>query len=307
MPCARLRQRPRPMFDLRYHVASLAAVFPALVIGIPVRGGIADRGYVDKAQRGLLEQRIAKLRSDLSDARTHADNLAAQQRATQAFVTDTYPELMANRLHGKRIALVFLGPSNAHVQASLEQALSDAGASGWVRVRALKLPLDVGQIDNTLAGVPALARYVGDARLPALGKSLAEELVAGGKAPLWSSLAEQIVAERAGSEKRPADGVIVVRTAGKQYDGTARFLAGFYSGLIAAPVPVVGVETTDGTPSTVKTFQRNGISSVDDVDEAIGRFALTLLLDGAKAGHYGVKPSAADGVLPPLETAPRSG
>ena len=101
--------------------------------------------------------------------------------------------------------------------------------------------------------------------------------------------------------------MIVVRTAGKQYDGSARFLAGFYSGLIAAPVPVVGVETTDARRSTVKAYQRNGISSVDDVDEAIGRFALVLLMDGAKAGHYGVKQSAADGVLPPLETAPRGG
>ena len=295
------------MFDLRYHVASLAAVFLALVIGILVGVGISDRGYVDRAQRGLLEQRIAKLQGDFGDARTHADNLAAQQRATQAFVTDTYPELMANRLRGKSIALVFLGPSDAHVRVSLQQALADAGASGWVRVRALKFPLDIPQLDNTLAGDPALARYVGDARLPALGKSLAEEFAAGGKAPLWSTLAEQIVAERTGSEGRPADGVIVVRTAARQYDGTARFLAGFYSGLIAAPVPVVGVETTDASRSSVKVFQRNGISSVDDIDEPIGRFALTLLLDGAKAGHYGVKTSAADGVLPPLETAPRSG
>src|SRR6266516_258491 len=187
MPCARLGRRPRAMFDLRYHVASLAAVFLALVIGILVGVGISDTGYVDKGYRGLLEQRIAKLQSDLSDARTHADNLAAQQRATQAFVTATYPELMTNRLRGKNIALVFLGPSDGHVQASLEQALSDAGASGWVRVRALKFPLDVPQIDNTLAGEPALARYVGDARLAALGKSLAEELAAGGKAPLWST------------------------------------------------------------------------------------------------------------------------
>jgi hypothetical protein len=295
------------MFDLRYHVASLAAVFLALVIGILVGVGISDRGLVDRAQRGLLEQRIAKLNGDLSDARKHANDLAARQRATQAFVTDTYPELMANRLRGKRIALVFLGPADAHIQASLEQVLTDAGASGWVRVRALKLPLDVPQIDNALAGNPALARYVGDTRLPALGKSLAEELAAGGQAPLWTTLAEQIVAERAGSEKSPADDVIVVRTAGKQYDGTARFLAGFYSGLIAAPVPVVGVETTDTSQSTVTAFQRNGVSSVDDVDQEIGRFALTLLLNGAKAGHYGVKASAADGVLPPLDTAPRSG
>src|SRR3954447_4438478 len=268
MPCAKLRQRPRPMFDLRYHVASLAAVFLALVIGILVGVGISDRGYVDKGYRGLLEQRIGKLQSDLSDARTHADDLAAQQRATQAFVTDTYPELMANRLRGKSIALVFLGPADAHVRASLEQALADAGA-GLARVRAVKFPLDVPQIDNTLAGDPALVRYIGGARLPALGKGLAEELAAGGKAPLWTTLAEQIVAERAGGEKRPADGVIVVRTAGKQYDGNAKFLAGFYSGLIAAPVSVVGAETTDSSQSTVKAFQRNGISSVDDVDEAI--------------------------------------
>ena len=293
------------MFDLRYHVASLAAVFLALVIGILVGVGISDRGLVDRAQRGLLEQRIEKLQSDLGDARKKADNLAAEQRATQAFVTDTYPELMANRLRGKRIALVFLGPADGQIRAALEQALADAGASGWVRVRALKLPLDVPQIDNALAAEPALRRYVGDARLPVLGRGLGEELATGGKAPLWTTLNEQIVAERAGSEKRAADGVIVVRTAGKQYDGTAAFLAGFYSGLIAAPVPVVGVETTDATQSAVRAFQRNGISSVDDVDEPIGRFALALLLSGAQAGHYGVKPSAKDGVLPPLETAPR--
>jgi hypothetical protein len=293
------------MFDLRYHVASLAAVFLALVIGILVGVGISDRGLIDRAQRGLLEQRIEKLQSDLADARQQADHLAAQQRATQAFVTDTYPELMANRLHNKRIALLFLGPADGRVRANLEQALADAGASGWVRVRALKLPLDVPQIDSTLTADPKLRRYVGDARLPALGKSLAEELASGGKAPLWTTLAEQIIAERAGSEKRAADGVIVVRTAGKQYDGTAAFLNGFYSGLIAAPVPVVGVETTDATQSTVRAFQRNGISSVDNVDEPIGRFALALLLSGAQAGHYGVKASAKDGVLPPLDTAPR--
>jgi Copper transport outer membrane protein, MctB len=293
------------MFDLRYHVASLAAVFLALVIGILVGVGISDRGYIDRAQRGLLEQRIGKLQNDLGDARRQADNLSAQQRATQAFVTDTYPELMANRLRGRSIALVFLGPADAHVRANLEQALGDAGAAGWVRVRALKLPLDVPQIDNKLAGDPALAHYVGDARLPALGKGLAEELASGGKAPLWTTLAEQIVAERAGSEKRPADGVIVVRTAGKQYDGTAGFLAGFYTGLIAAPVAVVGVESTDASQSAVTAFQRNGISSVDDVDQPIGRFALALLLSGAKAGHYGVKASAKDGILPPLDTAAR--
>jgi hypothetical protein len=291
------------MFDLRYHVASLAAVFLALVIGILVGVGISDRGLVDKGVRGLLEQRIAALEDDLRGARRRADQLQAQQQAAQAFVTATYPALMQNRLRGKRIALVFLGPANARMRTTLEKALNDSNAHGWIRVRALNLPLDVAQIDNVLAAHTSLKRYVGDARLPALGRALAEELAAGGEAPLWTTLAEQIVEERSGSATQPADGVVVVRTAGKQYDGTARFLEGFYAGLIAAPVPVVGVEAADAVPSAVAAFQRNGISSVDDVDQAMGRLAVVLLLEGAKAGHYGVKVSATDGVLPPLETA----
>jgi hypothetical protein len=70
-------------------------------------------------------------------------------------------------------------------------------------------------------------------------------------------------------------------------------------------VPVVGVERADATESAVRAFHHNGISSVDDVDQPSGRFALALLLSGAKAGQYGIKSSAKDGVLPPLETATR--
>jgi hypothetical protein len=292
------------MFDLRYHVASLAAVFLALVIGILVGVGISDRGLVDKAQRGLLEQRVSQLESDLSTAQHRSSDLAAQQRAAQEFISATYPTLMADRLHGKRIALVFLGPVETHVRASLDQALADAGATGWARVRALKLPLDVRAMDDALAKKSSLARYVGDDRLPQLGRALGEELADGGDTPLWKTLAEQIIAERAGGEAERADGVVVVRSGAKQYDGTARFLQGFYDGLIAAPVPVVGVGTTAGDPAPIDAFRRNGISTVDDVDQPSGRFALALLLAGAKAGHYGVKTNAQDGILPPLESSP---
>jgi outer membrane murein-binding lipoprotein Lpp len=293
------------VFDLRYHVASLAAVFLALVIGILVGIGISDRGLVDKAQRRLLEQRVDQLESDLSDARARARDLAAQQRAAQAFVDETYPSLIANRLRGKRIALVFLGPAEPRIRSTLDVALSDSGATGWARVRALKLPLDFSAMDDALAKQDSLHRYVGDERLPALGRALGEELAVGGDTPLWRALAEQIVAERTGSETQRADGVVVVRTGAKQYDGTARFLQGFYDGLIAAPVPVVGVGTSAANPAPIAAFRRNGISTVDDVEQATGRLALALLLAGGKAGHYGLKESATDGILPPLESLAR--
>src|SRR6185312_14365836 len=57
-PCARLRPKSE-MFDLRYHVASLAAVFLALIIGILVGVGISDRGLVDSAKTKFLQDEVA--------------------------------------------------------------------------------------------------------------------------------------------------------------------------------------------------------------------------------------------------------
>ena len=51
------------MFDLRYHVASLAAVFVALVIGIFVGVGLSGRGFVNDAERKNFQARIDELQA----------------------------------------------------------------------------------------------------------------------------------------------------------------------------------------------------------------------------------------------------
>ena len=40
------------------------------------------------------------------------------------------------------------------------------------------------------------------------------------------------------------------------------------------------------------------MSTVDDIDKAVGRVALALLLSDAPGGAYGTKKTATDGVLP---------
>src|SRR5690348_17608823 len=97
------------MFDLRYHVASLAAVFLALIIGILVGVGISDRGLVDRTQNSLLRSRLASLQQQLDRTSKQSTNLGQQQQAARAYVKETYPLLVRNRLKGKQIALVFVG------------------------------------------------------------------------------------------------------------------------------------------------------------------------------------------------------
>ena len=88
------------MFDLRYHVASLVAVFLALIIGIVVGVGISGKGFVSDSERSLLNERIADLKSRLDSATKRDTDLTRSQRAAQAFVQQAYPALMNGRLSG---------------------------------------------------------------------------------------------------------------------------------------------------------------------------------------------------------------
>src|SRR5437870_2511960 len=146
------------MFDLRYHVASLAAVFLALIIGILVGVGISSGGFIRKSERSLLNRQIADLQGRLDAATRRANDLSRAQRAAQAFIKDSYPALIAQRLKGKRVAIVFVGSADERIQSLVESALTDANAPEPLRIRALKVPLDVPRIDAALAKRPALQR-----------------------------------------------------------------------------------------------------------------------------------------------------
>lgn len=292
------------MFDLRYHVASLAAVFLALVIGILVGVGIS--GPVDKGKTGLLEEEVASLRKQLDESSQQSTDVSRERQAARTFINETYPALVRNRLRGKQVAVVFVGSVDGGNRSAVSRALTEAGAL-QLRLRALKVPIDVRQVQGALTAQPAAAGLVGRSQLESLGRVLGEELVLGGETPLWDSLTDALVEERVGGGKAPADGVVLVRTVAPQRAGTSRFLLGLYSGLASAGRPAVGVEQTDATTSATKVFSKAGLSTVDDVDTPVGRLALVLLLAGASPGQYGVKDSAGDGALPPLPSPTASG
>ena len=291
------------MFDLRYHVASLAAVFLALMIGIVVGVGISDRGFLRGTERSLFEKEIRDLRQKVDALGRQQAAQADERRAADAMIRETYPELVGDRLKGKRVAVVFVGSVDAGVRGNVEHALADGGGQ-VLRLRALKVPLDRSAINQALTAHPSLASYAGEGNLKELGRALGEELVTGAETPLWDGLARELVEERVGTGQRAADAVVVARSVPPQLDGTARFLRGLYSGLASAGVPAVGVEASSTPWSTVETFRRSGISSVDSIDTIAGRLALVLLLAGGQEGHYGFKRSASDGPLPALDSVP---
>ena len=287
------------MFDLRYHVASLAAVFVALLIGILV--GVAMSGKVDDAEKQSLKSDVKSLEAQLDAAGERAANGTREQKAFKAFVKNAYPALIADRLRGKRIAIVFVGPVDAGLRRNIERAVDDAGSGTPVRIRALKVPIDGTQIEGRLDGELAQYRTAG---LDDLGAELARELVDGGDTPAWDALTPLIVEEKAGSFKRPVDGVVVARTVKAQGGETSLLLKGLYSSLADIDVPTIGVENSGVSESAVGVWSGAGLSTVDDIETPAGRLALALLLSSSSIGNYGLKPTADDGIVPPVEAQP---
>jgi copper transport outer membrane protein MctB len=289
------------MFDLRYHVASLAAVFLALVIGILVGVGIADRGVREDA----LRNQVAVERGRREQAEDEVGLLKRQQAATQDFVTNSYGALMSKRLDGMQIALVFVGSVDDDIRSSVQKAVSDA--DGRVSaMRALKLPVDRRALQSALAGRSLIARYAGDDGLKDLGRDLGKEFVHGVETPLWNAVGNELVEEQDGRLNKPVDGVVVARTTRPQRGATGNFLNGLYTGLADAGVPGVGVENSDSSTTAVRVFRRHGLSSVDDLEQPTGRLALVLLLAGGEEGQYGLREDD-DALMPSIEPFAPSG
>lgn len=282
------------MLDLRYHIASLSAVFLALIVGILVGVGISGRGFVDKSERRNFENRIAVLQSRVDQLGAQKALLTQQGRSDQVFAQKTYPALMHRRLEGRRIALIVLGSSGA--AADVEQALSDAGASVAV-FRVVKTPISAPAVRKAVAASP------GFRQLTNVGHELGQEWLTGGVTPISDTVSPLIVQEQRGAAGRPVDAAVVVQATVPDDAPTQNFVTGFLGGLTAGAQPVVAAERTNASPSLVPAWRSSGLSTVDDVDTPSGKLALALLLAGAPGGSFGVKDTA-DAPLPRIEPAP---
>jgi hypothetical protein len=281
------------MFDLRYHVASLAAVFLALIIGILVGVAISDPDLADRAELDLQREQIA----DLNERLEAASERAQEQQAAADFLEASYDAVMKDRLAGRQIVVVFVGSVDQTLSSDVESALRAAGGI-VLRLRALTVPIREDALKASLRSRSPLAGYVGDDQLPDLGRDLGRELVEGGETPLWDALGDELLEESRGPGRREADGVVVIRSAEPQAGKTARFLGGFYAGLEGS-VPVVGAEASTAERSAIPVYRRADFSSVDSIDTRLGKVALAVLLTGGREGHYGLKETA-DARIPPV-------
>ena len=272
------------MFGLRYHVASLAAVFVALAVGIllgvAVSGKVTDVG--EDAELQNLRNDNEQLQQQLEAAQADAEAATGQSEGSNELFARAYPALMDGRLEGKNVAVLFLGPADGSVRAEVEGALADADGGAPARVVALDVPVDPGDLTAILEGDELLAGYADeDGDLSDLGRELGRQLAEGDET-LWGSVQSELIEEQSGSTSTPIDAAVVVTTwmPPEEADGdgepdaageaTASLLEGLVSGLDSLDIPVVGVAAGDDREDALDAYRDRGISTVDDIDISAG-------------------------------------
>jgi hypothetical protein len=267
------------VFDFRYHVVSLAAVFLALIVGIVIGVGLSGQGILQDSERNALNGQIDLYKAQRDSARTRLQ----EEQATGRFIDAAYPAVMDERLAGKHVVVLFVGSAD-RTRGAIEQTLADADAGAPVRLSVLKVPIDDAALARTIEGNSELADLASPDDPGEIGRVLGEELLAGGDTPLWDALAAQLLIERNPNADLPADGVVVVRTADPQQGATARFLGGLYGGLTGS-MPAVWVD--DGKAEVGPVRHPPGFAAMRGIDTALGRVTLAVLLETGDQGEYG--------------------
>jgi hypothetical protein len=283
------------MLNFRYHALSLVAVFLSLAIGLLLGVAIGDKGLVSSAEQDVR----ASLRGDVRDAQAQRDDARAALQERQQFEAEAYPALVGGRLAGRRIALVELGGASDLMWNLTKDALQESGAA-LTSVSVVREPLRLEELAAAARGTRYEQLTEDPDLLHPFATRLGIQFTHGGR--LLRAVRRDLLLQGSGA-LNGADGVVIVRNTprldGEEAEAVDTFEDGFVRGLRAHDLPVVGVETSDAETSQVEWFKDHELSSVDDLDDPIGRAAVVFALAGQR-GSFGVKSTADGGRLPPL-------
>ena len=314
------------MYNLRYHIVTVTAIFVALAIGLLLGVAIGRSNAVQATTDSL----VSGLRDSLDVLQDENDALSAQAREAGQLNDALVGAWTSGRL-AERDALVLGDAGSAECVARVTNVLGAAGAtvhavtlalpdtddSSYADVRAGLsglLPGDMPEGRAELADMlgEALAAEwgatagrdgsshagseVSDAASTQLGDRSAQAASGAGESqisdgatfPLTDYLRSCGVLATSSSDAELASCSLVVDVAVER-DGAAPLSLALTAALTERGVPAVATQLSDSEASLVQDAWAHGVSGMAAVDEAAGAYGVVALLSGAVPGAYGVE------------------
>lgn len=287
------------MYNLRYHIASLVAVFLALAVGLVLGTVVAERGMITDQGSALVED----LQRRFDEISSTNGELRAGLERDRAFAEDLGPVLTAEALAGHDV-IVLVGTGRVDGLNSVNAAVEEAG--GVPVVVSLEEPglnfadtAPEGLVGYFMARGQEMADP-GDALEEQVAAALATEWQTGGSRPLTELLVSSgLLGVESMSDTASVDAIVIMAAA----DGGADpFALALGRALTEADGIAVGAEAETTESGVAAACAEAGLSAVDHVATVQGRFSLVWLLAGRAEGVFG-SGDAAEAYYPPVTAA----
>lgn len=272
------------MFNLRYHVVSLVAVFLALAVGLLLGSVVQERGVIDKQKTRVLDS----LRKDFEEIRADNDKM----RGAEDFANDSAAALIAGRLEGKRVVVI----ANAGRVDGLEgirETVERAGAAAAVAT----FRHEGGGLVETMSEA-SITTTGGGEDIGAAADLLAFEWTTPGAREFTDALVSR--GELFLEGLPPASGVDAVVIMASWNGKADADLLRVAEALQRRRAVAVGVQTSARPTGVARAASDAGLSAVDHMGTPQGRTALVWLLSGKARGYFGTGPGA-EGHYPRLD------
>ncbi len=283
------------MIDLRYHIASIVAVFLALALGILIGSTIVSDNLIVEQQKKMidrLEEQFYALRD--SEAILTADNqrqskiISNYENYSQTLLTT----LVDGKLKGVQIGVVISGDND--LPAGMINALASAQANIVSKTVVLSgLNLHDQEVRGRVIEFYDLEEDAGvEIMRQQIAYSVAEVIQNQGDHNVIEFLQNNNLIKFSGDNQTPLEGVIIL---GGANDYSFYFVDSFDIALIdklnSDSIKTYGVEQYSAVYSYMEQYGQKDITTIDNIELSLGQISLIFAMTG-EPGNYGMKTTA---------------
>jgi hypothetical protein len=288
--------------NLKYHIASLAAVFLALGLGILVGTTmLGDKPFIDETNKMILDIRgdLVQLEKRNEESLEVIDKYEKSNELQQEFQQKVSLPLIKQKLVGSSLSVINT-TGNEEDYKGMISSLIKAGAKieSTVTINENFNLQDNDELFEILKFLNININVKEEDKIRvALTNVIAKSLVTPEGIATLKYLNDKELIHTSGRFGVPLKGVVVV---GGNSEDTDKYFEQIDKNLIKSlvkdKIQVFGVESSTVAYSYMKHYQRLGVTTIDNVDKIPGQIALVYAIFGQR-GNYGEK-STADKYLP---------
>ncbi|WXR61898.1 copper transporter [Peptostreptococcaceae bacterium AGR-M142] len=278
--------------NIKYYIITISSIFIALGIGILIGFNLNNKDVFKKEQMNIisdLERKIVSLKSEKEIFESTVDKLTHDKENLNKYIESTFNKLVEEELLEKNIGILrlnedyfyneveeLIGSSNGNIafDITLKEELKN------IDLEALNTMFNLVD-ENKMQNKNDFYKFIFDNIFVTKNEEIVQKLKE-----------SNILSLNTLSEYENLDGLFVCGgSLEANKNGLEEFDKIFLDYFKDKKINIVGVQKSIVDYSYIDFFKKNKISTVDNIDEYIGKYSALKAILGNK-GHYGTKKTA---------------